>query len=568
MITKKLAQTHIVDIPHALDESIRENPEKTALIYFGRKITYCELGRGVMQFSRLFEKLSGGQGKKYIALLMPNIPQFVMAYYGALRSENIAVPVNFASVAKKLKFGSPKTVGLEELEDVRAQISSCRPRIIVIADLFWPIVEKIRSDFPYASIVVVGIADLLPGYLKVLYPIKAYKEDKLVHIPREADISRFKVNVGDAREEYRAGDEDVPDEVAQLQYTGGSTGGPKAVMLSHRNVVSNAWQCREHLSFLGENEVVLGALPFFHVYGLTVCLNITLLALRGTLVLMPVFSPKEALKLIKRYGVTLFPGINRIFQSISDYAELENLHSDHFMAVSGAGHLDKRIKAAFESRTGSVILNGYGLSEASPVLSVELPGDHVEGSIGRPIPGTEIRIVSQETGEDIASGSSEVGEIVARGPQVMQGYLGNAEATAKAVRNGWLHTGDIGRLDQEGRLYIVDRADDMAKVSGEKVFSAHVEENILRCTDVLKCVVIFADDVKRGKAPIAFVVVREGISGDDVARWSRSHMQSGLWLPREIISVSAETFEGWEEITGKIKRKKIRDYYLQTHKAG
>ncbi len=577
MTSKKLAQSRIVDIPHALEEAIRGNPERTSLVYCGKKITYRELGRGVMQFSDLFEKTIGERrtclpAGRRIALLMPNIPQFVMAYYGAVRSGNIAVPINFASIAKKLKVHSPKTICFEELNDIRAQLVGCRPRIIVVADLFLPIIEKLEPDFPSAMIVVTHIADFLPGHLKLLYPLKACKEGKWVHVPHEKNICNAKIRIDRADDEYHPNDEDVSDRIAQFQYTGGSTGGPKAVMLSHRNIMANAWQCREQLSFLSsnENEIVLGALPFFHVYGLTICLNITILTLRGTLILMPAFSPKEALALIERYRVTVFPGINRMFQSISDYPGFSRFRLPPFIAVSGAGHLAKDIKEKFEGLTKAVILNGYGLSEASPVLSVPIPADTKEGgegNVGKPLPGTEIRIIDQETGQDVVPGSDETGEIVARGPQIMQGYFENAEATAKALKNGWLHTGDIGRMDAEGRLYIIDRADDMAKVSGEKVFSAHVEEAILQRKDILKCAVIFTDDVKRGKAPIAFVVLRENISGADIARQLRSCINNDLWLPREVIPVSAEMFEGWEEITGKIKRKKIRDYYLQTHKA-
>ncbi len=568
MTSKKLVQSRITDLPHTLAEAIRENQEKAALIYYGKKITYRELGRGVMQFSGLFgnamEKQRGGR----IAILMPNIPQFIMAYYGALHSGNIAVPINFASIAKKLKFHLPKDIRLEELGDIRAQLANCRPRVVVVADLFWPIMEKIRPDIPAAAIVVANVADFLPAYLRPLYQLKAYKEHKSVCIPREKNIRVIKNRVDNANDEYRTANEDAPDAIAQFQYTGGTTGGPKAAMLSHRNIMANAWQCREHLSFLSDKEVVLGALPFFHVYGLTICLNITILALRGTLVLMPAFSPKEALKLIERYRVSVFPGINRMFQSIADCPELSRFRLPRFVAVSGAGHLAKEIKGAFEHRTGSVILNGYGLSEASPVLSVALPGDIAEGSVGVPVPGTEIRIVNQETGEDVAHDGNKVGEIVARGPQIMRGYFENAGATAKALKNGWLYTGDIGRMDAEGRIYIVDRADDMAKVSGEKVFSTHVEEAILQCKDILKCAVIFAEDVKRGKSPIAFIVLRGGTSEADIARKLRLHIKNDLWFPREIITVSAETFDGWEEITGKIKRKKIRDYYLPMHKAG
>jgi long-chain acyl-CoA synthetase len=304
------------------------------------------------------------------------------------------------------------------------------------------------------------------------------------------------------------------DDIALLQYTGGTTGIPKGVVLSHRNLVGNVWQCRHWMpSLRAGEEVFLGVLPFFHVYGMSACQNLAV-AVGASLVLLPRFQVAEVMKTITRERVTVFPGIPAMYQAINNHQPTgrDNLRSVK-LCISGAGPLPSSVQEQFESLTGARLVEGYGLTEAAPVTHANPidggTGSRRQRSIGLPLPDTEARIMDMETGErELPVG--EIGELAVRGPQVMRGYWMQEDETKKILRNGWLFTGDLARMDADGFFYIVDRKKDMIKSGGENVYPREVDEVLLRHPKVRDAVVVGLPRGLRGELIKAYVVLKEG----------------------------------------------------------
>lgn len=547
-------------ISAALFSCAQKNLNRVAIDFLGKRYTYAQLLQNSFSYAEIIESCAEktNTGTNNIALLMPNIPQFIFGYYGALTAGYTVVPINFSSIAKELKTTPVKNIKITE--EMIAQIVDSKPRVLIAADFFWPILEQIRFALRDTAVILTGVQDCLPFPLNILYPIKARKEGKWVKV-NDSSIFFLKEL---ARKDFVASG--MPSrrssDIAQIQYTGGTTGVPKGAMLSHENVIANTWQCRKHLGgLIKDGETMLGVLPFFHIYGLTICMNITLLSLGGTLVLLPAFSPEHAAKTIQKKKVTVFPGVNRMFQAIAELKDIGKYDMSSLnLCCSGAGPLPIKVKESFEKATGATLVEGYGLSEVSPVVSLTLPTENKPGSIGRPLPLTQVKLVDIETGNEITEPFVD-GEIVVNGPQVMMGYYRKEQETSDVLKDGWLHTGDIGRRDADGFLSITDRQKDMFTVCGENVFCRNMEDYIGQCQIVKKCVVIGVPDDKKGEAPIVFVVIC--LEADAKQKLNRhiENIPNKLWTPREVILVDTKTFEQWEDILGKIKRRKIKEYY-------
>lgn len=568
---------NIEDIPTRLFRVVREQPDVIALEYFAkkigewhsayptRKISYRELGDETMKMRRVFTSFAPKEtGAERVALLMPNIPQFVFGYYGALAARMIAVPVNFSSIAKSLKDKVP-VEKIKIAEEIAAQILDSKPRIIVIADFFWPIIEQIKAELKDTAVIVTSPKDFLPFYLKPFYVRHANKSGQAVKIPERDNVFFMKNLIAswgkkNRWENMRHPEHLDPLSIAQLQYTSGTEGAPKGAALTHRNVMSNVWQCREQIGdFLGDGATFLGALPLFHVYGLTICLNVALLGFRGKVVLMPSFDPECALGLIEKKKVDVFPGVSRMFQRMAEVSRAGNYNlSSLKLCISGAGPLDQDAKNKFEAISCARIIEGYGLSETSPVVSFSVPDENKPRSVGKPMPQTTVTIV------DLASGATldpqEEGEIMVSGPQVMDGYFRKPAETANVLKNGVLATGDLGYLNRDNFLYITGRKKEMSKILGENVPWANVEKYLLENPAVRKCAVIGVPDQKTGEALVIFVIVKEGSTKTKIADHFKD-APNKLWIVREIIEVSETTFAGWEDLIGKIKKREVRKYY-------
>jgi long-chain acyl-CoA synthetase len=477
-----------------LAETARNFPDHTALLYYGKRISYAELDRLASRFSRALIGLGIKQGDR-VALMLPNIPQMVIAYYGTLRAGAIAVATN----------------PLYHAHELEVQLNDSGAETLVAVDMFHPVIAQAMPKTKIRRLILCGIEDYLPFPLNILYPIKARLEKQWVTVKRVPPIHDF---LGLLR---TAGDSGTlpavaPDDIAILQYTGGTTGIPKGAVLSHRNLTVNALQCRAWLTVRNEGEDrLLAVIPFFHVYGMTTAMNLGIL-IGAELILVPKFHTKEVLSFITKYRPTIFPGIQAMYQAIGHYPKIGKYDLTSVKAaISGAGPLMREVQERFESLTHSRIVEGYGLSEASPVTHANpIFGRRKIGTIGLPWPDTDAKIVDLATGNrELPVG--EAGELVVRGPQVMREYWNKPDETAAALRGGWLHTGDIATRDEEGYFTIVDRIKDMIKTVGENVYPREIEETLFTHPKIKDAVVIgIPHEEFMGERIKAFVVLKEG----------------------------------------------------------
>ncbi len=482
-------------LPDLLNRSATAFPDCPAIRFYGRTIRYRELNRLANRFARALIGLQVRKGT-VIGLMLPNLPQAVIGYFGGLRAGALVTPINPLYVENEIEH----------------QVTDSGCELVLALDQFFPRIQPLLSRTCLKHVILTGVEDFLPWLKRLLYPVKAKRDAGERPVAADPAVHRM-------RQFMDAPDDPPPvpvdrDDLALLQYTGGTTGIPKGVVLSHRNLVSNVWQCRHWMpSLRGGQEVFLGVLPFFHVYGMSACQNLAV-AVGGALALLPRFQATEVLETIVRERVTVFPGIPAMYQAINNHQRLSryNLRSIR-LCISGAGPLPPSVQDQFESLTGARLVEGYGLTEASPVTHVN-PIDSQTGvrrqrSIGLPLPDTEARIMDVESGErELPIG--EVGELAVRGPQVMRGYWKREDETRKVLRNGWLFTGDLARMDADGFFYIADRKKDMIKSGGENVYPREVEEVLLRHPKVQDAVVVGLPQDLRGELIKAYVVLKDG----------------------------------------------------------
>jgi long-chain acyl-CoA synthetase len=477
-----------------LGQTARKFPDHPALVFFGKTITYAELDLLTDRFANALLGIGIVKGDR-VALMLPNIPQMVIAYYGTLRAGAIAVATN----------------PLYHSHELEVQLKDSGAVALVAADMFSPVITPVLPRTGVKHLILCGIQDYLPFPLNLLYPIKAKLEKHWFPVRRVPPIHDFLALVRNAAAGAPRA-EVAPDDMAILQYTGGTTGIPKGAVLTHRNLVVNATQCRAWLTVRNEGEErILAVIPFFHVYGMTTAMNFGIL-IGAELVLLPKFHTKEVLDTIQKYRPTIFPGIQAMYLAIANYGKIHQYDLTSIKAaISGAGPLMREVQDRFEQLTKSRIVEGYGLSEAAPVTHANpIFGQRRNGSIGLPWPDTEAKIM------DVATGTQEVpvgetGELVVRGPQVMQGYWNNPDETAETLRGGWLHTGDVARRDEDGYFYIVDRIKDMIKTVGENVYPREIEEALYTYPKVKEAVVVgIPHEAFLGERIKAYIVLKDG----------------------------------------------------------
>ncbi|MEN2974704.1 MAG: long-chain fatty acid--CoA ligase [Candidatus Caldarchaeales archaeon] len=488
-----------------LEKTAQEFPDRDAIIFLGKKISYRELNRLVNRFATALYGMGIRKGD-VVGLYLPNMPQFVIAYYGALKIGAIVTGINPLFVERELEF----------------QLSDSEAKAIVILDTLFPRFEKVWEKTQVRSVIIVRLAEYIPK-IKSILEILSKKMSKVEIAPRE-NIYFFGKALKMALEEPPRIDIDPEKDLAALQYTGGTTGLPKGAMLTHFNLVSNAVSFAAWLKVKRGGEVGLSVLPLFHIYGMTVAMNLLIYA-GGTMVLLPRFQLIDVLKSIERYKVTLFPGVPTMYALIVDHPEARkyNLNSIRF-CISGASPLPPEVQKRFMEMTGAVLVEGYGLTEASPVTHCN-PFDPTMktvkiGSIGIPLPDTDAKIVDLETGEhEMPIG--EVGEIVIKGPQIMKGYWKRPEESVEALRDGWLHTGDLGKMDEDGYFYIIDRKKDLIKYKGYSIYPRELEDIIYEHPAVKLVAVVGKPDPVSGELPKAFIVLKEGAvaTGEEIMKF-------------------------------------------------
>lgn len=542
------------EIPHKISYDIRplhvylrqaasKYPEKKALHFLGKDITFSELDRKVRQFANYLRKLGVGKGDR-VAIMLPNCPQAVIGYYGTLLAGGIVVQTNPLYTERELEY----------------QLHDSGAKVILCLDFVFPKVTNVQSSTHLEHIIVTRIADFLPFPKNLVYPFMQKKQTKLSVTVRESEYIHVWKSVERTDDKQVEISCDPEEDLALLQYTGGTTGFPKGVMLTHKNLVSNTimgihwmYNCKE-----GE-EVILGVLPFFHVYGMTAVMNLSIMQ-AYKMVLIPKFDIKMVLEAIKKHRVTLFPGAPTIYIALLNHPELDKYDISSIEAcISGSAPLPVEVQEQFENITGGKLVEGYGLTESSPVTHSNFLWERrVPGSIGVPWPDTESRIVSLETGELLPTG--ELGEIVARGPQIMKGYWNKPEETAAVLQDGWLHTGDVGYMDEDGFFYVKDRKKDMIVASGFNIYPREVEEVLYEHEKVQEVVVIGVPDPYRGETVKAFIVTKEGAtcSEEELNTFARKYL-AAYKVPK--------IYEFREELpkttVGKILRRVLVDEEVQ-----
>jgi long-chain acyl-CoA synthetase len=537
-----------ITLGEVLSGTVSKFPDHTALLFFGKRISYGQLDELVNRFAQALVGLGVTKGDR-VALMLPNIPQMVIAYYGTLRTGAIAVATN----------------PLYHEHELEVQLKDSGAETLVAVDMFYPIISRTLPKTSVAKLILCGIKDYLPFPLDLLYPIKATIEKQWVSVNRVPPIYDFLSLISGARA-TPVNANVTPDDIAILQYTGGTTGTPKGAILTHRNLVANAVHNRVWLTRGKEGEErVLAVIPFFHVYGMTTAMNLGVL-MGAELILLPKFHTKEVLESINKYRPTIFPGIQAMYLAIGNYPKIHKYDLTSIKAaISGAGPLMHEVQERFEQLTKARIVEGYGLSEASPVTHCNpVFGRRKMGSIGLPFPDMDAGIVDIETGEkEMPVG--ETGELVVKGPQVMKGYWNKPDETAHTLRNGWLHTGDIAKMDDEGYFFIVDRIKDMIKTVGENVYPREVEEVLFTHPKVKDAVVVGIPHEKfLGEKIKAYIVLKEGetATAEEIIQFCREQL-SKFKVPKEV------EFRGQlpKTLVGKVLRRILRDEEMKKLKS-
>jgi long-chain acyl-CoA synthetase len=490
---------------HFLDRSAENYERASALIFFGQKISYGQLRELVDRFAAALVQIGAKPGER-ISLMLPNIPQFVIAFYGALKAGLTVVQTN----------------PLYTEDELHVILGDSQAETLITLDRFYEKVLHVQGKTNLKRIIVTGVQEFFPGLLRLGYLLKE-RPQRIRPNPPNVYLFSDLIRSAPARPP------DIPvrsSDIALFQYTGGTTGIPKGAMLTHRNLVANTLQARSWFPRAKEaQETCLCVLPLFHVYAMTVALNLSM-ALGAALILVPRFQIDELLKMIDRERPSLFPGAPTIYAAIANHPRVKHYRVSSIRAcISGSAPLPLEVKRRFEELTGAVLVEGYGLSEASPVTHCNpLYGRQVPGSIGIPFPDTDAKIVDPQSDRELPIG--EIGELVVQGPQVMAGYWNRPDETALALRGGWIHTGDLARMDEDGYFYIVDRLKEMIICSGLKVYPREVEEVLYKHPKVLEAAVIGAPDAYRGETVKAIIVPRPGTTptADEIKSFCAEHL--------------------------------------------
>ncbi len=476
-----------------LDDAVQAGAEAPCIDFLGRRYRYRDMAGLVAHATRGLQAIGVFPGTR-VGLLLPNTPYFVILYYAVLKAGGVVVNFN----------------PLQAEREIAHQIADSGVEIMATLDLdalFGKLTRAVALQ-SIRHIVVCRMRDILPTPTRQLFAVMRRRELATIpsderHVPFEhllANDGRFDAPVCDPE---RA--------VALLQYTGGTTGVPKGAELTHASLYANAVQIRRwfHTCVPGR-ERILGVLPLFHIFGMATVMNVGLL-LRAELILLPRFEIRQLMQVIHKKRPTIFPAVPTLFAAVARYEDRERYDlSSIEVCTSGGAPLPAEVKDSFERLTGCVIVEGYGLTEASPVVCVNpVNGQHKTGSIGLPLPLTNVDIVSLEDGRT-PLGPGERGELCVRGPQVMRGYLGHPEATARALEGQHLHTGDVAYRDQDGYVFIVDRIKDVILSGGYNIYPRNVEDAIYLHPAVEECVVAGLPDPYRGQTVKAWIKLAAG----------------------------------------------------------
>jgi long-chain acyl-CoA synthetase len=496
-----------VNLSSNLRQTALHHPETPAILFLGRSISYRELDEAVDRFAAGLAALGLKQGSR-VGLLLGNSPEFVIAYYAIARLGAVSIPINPIYTPGEIQF---------ILHDAEAEA------VVAVAQMA-PYAEMMGNALP-AMRHAIFVGERAEGVLMF--------EDVLAK--------------GGELPEVAIGDDDL----AVVLYTSGTTGKPKGAMLSHRNLCVNAGAAGDFLGMTQEDTVV-AVLPMFHVFCMTVCMNAPIY--RGaTILVLPRFSPTETAKAIEAVQATMFAGVPTMYNFLLQHPEClpEQLRSLK-LCISGGASLPVAVLHGFEQKYNVRVSEGYGLSEASPVVCFNpIDRERKPGTIGVAIPGVEVRIVGED-GEERAPG--EIGELICRGENVMIGYLNRPEETKQALRDGWLYTGDLATVDEEGYYSIVDRKKDMIIVGGFNVYPREVEEVLYKHAAVAEAAVVGQPDPNYGEKVVAYVALKEeGMAAEELVEYCKEQL-AAYKVPKEVYVLP----ELPKNTTGKILRRELK----------
>ncbi len=511
-----------LSLPQILERSAREYGDTTALIFMNYHLNYRQLKQEVDRFATALAALRVGRDTR-VAIQLPNLPQTVIAYYATLTLGAQAVMTNPLYVEREIEH----------------QWNDAGCTVAVVADfLFKSRIEGIRHKLPVKHYIIASIPEYLRFPLNVLSPFKLKRADPpLIANVKPGEGIHFMRKLIEATPPAPLTANIGMDEIAVIQYTGGTTGVSKGAMLTHRNLSSNAQQVSAWFTTLEfGKEVWLASLPFFHVFGMTVSMNFPI-RVGAAMVLMP--DPRDIPQLVNniaKHRVTVFPAVPAQFNAINNYAGIEKLDLTSVKAcISGSAPLPIDVLEKFEKITGSKIVEGFGLTEASPVTHcTPLVGKRQVGSIGVPLPKTDAKVVDVEDGMTEMSPGEE-GELIIRGPQVMKGYWRRPDETTDTIRDGWLYSGDIAVVDEEGFFSIVGRKKEMIVASGYKIYPDEVDGVLMAHPAVLDAATIGVPDQRRGETVKSFVVLGNGYTAtaEELIEYCRKHL-AAYKVPRQI----------------------------------
>jgi long-chain acyl-CoA synthetase len=523
-----------------LTDSAKAHPGNRCIHYQGRDFTYSEVDEVSSRFASALISLGLKKGDR-VAISLPNVPQLVFAYFGVLKAGGIVVMCNPTYKERELE---------HQLRDSGAEIVVASRTVAKGMDLFASL-EGCRGRLPLKHVISTHLGDYLPGFKKRLAGLAGVKD-----VQRGGTLDFVKLVGSNApiRENARV---DPVEDVALLQYTGGTTGTSKGAMLTHYNLVSNAVYSAS-LFPVTEKDVSLCVLPLFHIYGLTVTMNAPV-SVGAAMVLLPSFHVEEVMKTIQSQRVTIFSGAPAMYIAIISKPDARKFNLRSVRAcLSGGSALPPAVRKRFMELTGGNLVEGYGLSETSPVTHCNpISGGVVkDGSIGPPFSETDAVIVDPEDRDRVLP-VGEVGELAVKGPQVMKGYWNQKEETDAVLRDGWLLTGDIAKMDEDGYFYIVDRKKDMVNVGGLKVYPREVEDVLFEHPNVKEAGVIGVPDSFSGEAVKAFVVLKDPsakTSQQDIIEFCQSRLAK-FKVPKEVEFVP----ELPKTLIGKVLRRKLRE---------
>lgn len=533
-------QFESLSLPAMLERTVTHDRDAPFLHFMGRTYSYGAIHAEALAFAGGLIAIGVKPGDR-VGLFLPNVPIYPSAYYGAMMAG--AVVVNY----------SP----LYSVEELSWQVADSGTRILVSVDVpeLYETAQKVLESSQLETLIVGSLGSMLPFGKSIAFNL--FKRSQIAKVKWGEDVRRWS-------DLLHEGPVDLPvvtaEDLALLQYTGGTTGRPKGAMLGHSQLSQNAAQVAAINPFGNpRGEVFLGALPFFHVFANTSLLNHAV-ATGASIAMLPRFDAGQVLEAIERYGATGFPGVPTMFQALLDHPKLTKTDlSTLKVCISGGAPMPAPVHTKFEEVTGVRLVEGYGLTESSGVVSANpYEGTRKKGTIGQPVAGTEIIFLDKEDPTKLVD-EGEPGELAFHGPQVMRGYWGRPETDAEIfVEHGgkrYLRTGDVAVRDRQGFLSIVDRIKDMIAVAGFKVFPSVVEDAVLKHEAVKEVLVIGVPDDYKGEVPRAYVVLEEGAtaSGEEIKEWLNEHIGKHERVDQVVIREDLP-----KTIIGKLDRKALR----------